>query len=60
MFPTIPRHNLPKTSEMVKELCKKHGIPYHTTGFYDGMIEIVERLSSISSAAQKLQSLKEE
>jgi fatty acid desaturase len=48
MFPTVPRHNLPKTSEMVKALCIKYNVPYHTTGMLDGMKEIVDRLSNVS------------
>ncbi|KAJ3345701.1 hypothetical protein HDU91_007265 [Kappamyces sp. JEL0680] len=51
MFPTVPRHNLPKTAQMVQGLCKKHGIPYHSTGFLGGMQEIVERLAKVSKAA---------
>ncbi|KAJ3253950.1 hypothetical protein HK103_007619 [Boothiomyces macroporosus] len=53
MFPTVPRHNLPKTSKMVQELCKKHNVPYHTTGYIDGLKEIVDRLSVIAKSAEK-------
>jgi fatty acid desaturase 2 (delta-6 desaturase) len=28
LFPTMPRHNLYKTSALVKSLCEKHNIPY--------------------------------
>ncbi|KAJ3278752.1 hypothetical protein HK104_002059 [Borealophlyctis nickersoniae] len=54
MFPTIPRHNLPKIAPMVQELCRKHGIPYHCTSLVDGVGEVVGRLMHISRMAKKM------
>lgn len=52
MFPTVPRHNLPQTSEMIKALCKKHDILYHSTSFGAGMKEVVDRLGNVAKHAQ--------
>ena len=54
MFPTVPRNNLFKISQKVQELCKKHNIPYHTTTFSAGMVEVLERLSTISRLMSKV------
>ena len=45
----MPRHNLKKVRPLVMELCEKHGVPYHTTGFLDAVgvcLKDFKRLSS--------------
>ena len=48
LFPTIPRHQLPKVQPLVESLCKKHNVPYHATGFFEGMGEVIHCLESLS------------
>lgn len=54
MFPTIPRHNLPRVQALVESLCKKHNIPYHTTGLMQGLGEVVGRLAMVAGKARKI------
>lgn len=37
LFPMLPRHNLRKARKMVKQVCEKHGIPYHEKSFYEAV-----------------------
>ncbi|EGF79963.1 hypothetical protein BATDEDRAFT_37049 [Batrachochytrium dendrobatidis JAM81] len=55
MFPTVPRHNLKYVAPIVHDICKRHNIPYHCTGFMSGMGEVVGRLGTIARLATKLQ-----
>ena len=48
LFPTIPRHQLPKVQPLVESLCKKHNVPYHATGLFEGMGEVMHCLDSLS------------
>ncbi|KAJ3053165.1 hypothetical protein HK097_004897 [Rhizophlyctis rosea] len=54
MFPTIPRHNLPRVQALVESLCKKHNVPYHTTSLMQGLAEVVGRLASVAGKARKI------
>jgi fatty acid desaturase/predicted heme/steroid binding protein len=54
MFPTIPRHNLPKVAPLVESLCKKHGVPYHTTSLGGGLVEVVQRLTNVAGQARRI------
>ncbi|KAI8923023.1 fatty acid desaturase-domain-containing protein [Entophlyctis helioformis] len=54
MFPTIPRNNLKYVAPIVEDICKRHNIPYHTTSFGAGMVEVVARLGSIARLAHKM------
>ncbi|KAI9364024.1 fatty acid desaturase-domain-containing protein [Zopfochytrium polystomum] len=54
MFPTLPRHQFHKAQPLVESLCKKHGIVYHKTTLWTGVVEIVQRLASISRLASKV------
>jgi fatty acid desaturase len=49
LFPALPRHSLPKVQADIEALCKKHGIPYHMTGFIDGTKEVLDRLQKIAT-----------
>ncbi|TPX60662.1 hypothetical protein PhCBS80983_g01612 [Powellomyces hirtus] len=53
MFPIIPRHNLGKVAPHVEKICKKNGIPYHSTTLATGLYEVVARLATVSKAARK-------
>jgi len=54
MFPMIPRHHFHKIQPLVASLCKKHGVPYHMTNFWDGTMEVLQRLSNVGAASRKL------
>ncbi|RKP00707.1 hypothetical protein CXG81DRAFT_12907 [Caulochytrium protostelioides] len=53
MFPTLPRHRLSGIAEEVHSLCKKHHVPYHSTGLFSGLAEVVNRLARISQEARR-------
>ncbi|CAK4081887.1 unnamed protein product [Aphanomyces euteiches] len=49
LFPMVPRHHLPALNVLVKSLCKQYAVPYHETGFVDGLVEVVAKLKEIST-----------
>ncbi|KAJ9074064.1 hypothetical protein DSO57_1009933 [Entomophthora muscae] len=53
MFPTLPRHNFSLVSNRVRDLCKKHGVSYHCTGFYEGTMEVLARLDRVAKTIEK-------
>ncbi|KAI9985643.1 hypothetical protein PInf_005035 [Phytophthora infestans] len=48
LFPMMPRHNLQKVNPLVKSLCKQYDVRFHETGFYRGLVEVVDELADIS------------
>ena len=48
LFPTIPRHNLPKVNVLVKSFCKDFNVEYHETSCFDGLCEVMNKLSQVS------------
>ena len=48
LFPTMPRHSLPKMVAMVKQLCAKHGIVYEECGWIESTRRVLAHLSAIS------------
>jgi len=54
VFPNIPRHSFPKIQPSFEALCKKHGVPYHSTTFWKGTFEYLGRLENVSRNARKL------
>jgi len=48
LFPTAPRHHLPKISELTKEFCAAHGIRYHEAGIIEGTWEVLTHLKDIA------------
>jgi len=53
LYPRLPRHNLRKARELVKPICKKHGIHYHEPGFFAGNIEMWKQLKKVALQARK-------
>ena len=49
LFPNMPRNNLRTAQVIVKEFCKKHGIPYHETSVLGSQKEIVGHLHRMSA-----------
>ncbi|GLE05094.1 hypothetical protein PINS_up014078 [Pythium insidiosum] len=48
LFPMLPRHNLHKVNVLIKSLCKEFDLPFHETGFFEGLAEVVGHLGHIS------------
>jgi len=53
LYPRLPRHNLRKAREMVKEICRKHDIYYHEPGFLEGNVEMWKQLRDTALEARK-------
>merc|ERR1711956_185755 len=48
LFPMMPRHNLAQTHILVKSFCKEWGMKYHEADLWDGTVEVLQHLSSVS------------
>jgi len=48
LFPRLPRHNLKKASEMVKQFAKEEGLAYAEFGFVNGNKEVVGVLRGVA------------
>ena len=48
LFPRIPRHNLKRTSKLVKQFAKEHGLEYAEFGFIHGNSEVRSVLKSVA------------
>lgn len=55
LYPRIPRHNLRKTQQFVKEFCEDVKVPYAIFTFYDGNKEVIGRLRDIAKQARILE-----
>lgn len=53
LFPMVPRHNLKYIRAMIEPLCKKHGVPYHSTGLVEGNVEVLAYLKNITHALEQ-------
>eukprot|EP00163_Fabomonas_tropica_P030346 TRINITY_DN6808_c0_g1_i3.p1 TRINITY_DN6808_c0_g1~~TRINITY_DN6808_c0_g1_i3.p1 ORF type:complete len:459 (-),score=90.05 TRINITY_DN6808_c0_g1_i3:210-1586(-) len=49
LFPMMPRHNLGAASLFVKDLCKRHNIPYQCDGFLEATKIILNDLQAIAA-----------
>lgn len=52
IFPTIPRHHLPKLRQLFMSFCAKHNIPYSSDSFLGGNIAVIEVLKQVSNVSQ--------
>lgn len=52
LFPTLPRHNLPIAKQMVMQVCRKHGIPYHEQTFFQGLCGTIRCLRETAVEAR--------
>jgi len=48
LFPSMPRHSLPKCHVVVDSFCKKWGVSYHEADLIDGNIEVLKHLANVS------------
>lgn len=51
IFPTVPRHHLPKVAQIFRVFCSKHAIPYTSESLIDGNKAVCEVLRKVSKAA---------
>jgi fatty acid desaturase len=47
LYPSVPRHNLGAIRPRVEALCKKHGVPYHSTTLWQGTVEVLAHLDGV-------------
>jgi len=47
LFINVPRHNLAAIKPRVEALCKKHGVPYHSTSLLQGTAEVLTCLNDV-------------
>ncbi|CAA2965495.1 acyl-lipid (9-3)-desaturase-like [Olea europaea var. sylvestris] len=52
LFPRLPRCHLRKISPFVKELCKKHGLPYNCASFWEANVMTVATLKNAAMQAR--------
>jgi acyl-lipid Delta6-acetylenase / acyl-lipid (9-3)-desaturase len=49
LFPSIPRHNLPKVHALVASFCKANGVQYHECSMAQGTVEVLSHLKQVST-----------
>ncbi|KAJ3709363.1 hypothetical protein LUZ61_013068 [Rhynchospora tenuis] len=54
LFPRLPRCHLRKVSPFVKELCKKHNLPYDIASFWEANVRTVNVLRAAALEARKV------
>eukprot|EP00429_Kryptoperidinium_foliaceum_P019279 CAMPEP_0176038814 /NCGR_PEP_ID=MMETSP0120_2-20121206/19238_1 /TAXON_ID=160619 /ORGANISM="Kryptoperidinium foliaceum, Strain CCMP 1326" /LENGTH=552 /DNA_ID=CAMNT_0017372209 /DNA_START=125 /DNA_END=1783 /DNA_ORIENTATION=+ len=52
LYPRLPKHNLRKARDLVKVVCKKHGIHYHEPCFFQAVRDTMMTLSSAAAHAR--------
>ena len=51
LFPTLPRHNLPRAQRLVSQFCRDHGFVYESCGMDTGTYRVLARLASVAAKA---------
>ncbi|CAI9292110.1 unnamed protein product [Lactuca saligna] len=54
LFPRLPRCHLRSISPIVRELCKKHNLPYTSLSFYDANVTTLKTLRTAALQARDL------
>lgn len=54
IWPTIPRHNLPKAASILQKFCAKYEIPYTMETLIEGNRQVCDLLAKLSHNARKL------
>jgi hypothetical protein len=49
LFPTLPRHNLKKSHELIRSFCKEWKVHYHEADIVVGSIEVLNHLQNVSN-----------
>ncbi|OAY26867.1 acyl-lipid (9-3)-desaturase [Manihot esculenta] len=52
LFPRLPRCHLRKVSPFVRELCKKHNLPYHSASFWNANVMTIRTLRAAALQAR--------
>jgi fatty acid desaturase len=60
LYPLVPRHNLRKVKAMVKEICKKHDIEYHSMTFLESVKANMANLKATAMAVRNRELTEEE
>ena len=47
LYPSVPRHNLEAIRPRVEAMCKRHGVPYHSTTLLQGTVEVLTHLNDV-------------
>jgi len=58
LFPSMPRHQLPKVAPLVKALCAKYQCPYNVRTMYECCCDIMNTLNQVGRAWEKQLSFK--
>ncbi|KIW10989.1 hypothetical protein PV08_10288 [Exophiala spinifera] len=58
LFPRIPRHNLRKAQDYVREFCEETNIPYVIYGFGEGNKEVIGRLEEVAKQVKVFEECK--
>ncbi|XP_059651313.1 delta(8)-fatty-acid desaturase-like [Cornus florida] len=54
LFPRLPRCHLRKVSPIVRELCKKHNLPYRSFSFFEANVRTIQTLRAAALQADDL------
>ncbi|GFP90122.1 delta(8)-fatty-acid desaturase 2 [Phtheirospermum japonicum] len=54
LFPRLPRCQLRRVSPFVRELCKKHGLPYNCASFWEANVMTIRTLRNAALQARDL------
>eukprot|EP00163_Fabomonas_tropica_P014815 TRINITY_DN2692_c0_g1_i2.p1 TRINITY_DN2692_c0_g1~~TRINITY_DN2692_c0_g1_i2.p1 ORF type:complete len:182 (+),score=37.45 TRINITY_DN2692_c0_g1_i2:1028-1573(+) len=49
LFPRLPRHHYREASMRIKDICKRHGLPYDTKPFFDTVWLTLVHLKNVST-----------
>ncbi|URD72468.1 Desaturase [Musa troglodytarum] len=52
LFPRLPRSQLRRISPLVRELCKKHGLPYDSSSFWEANVRTIRTLRTAALQAR--------
>mmetsp|Transcript_11569 Transcript_11569/g.24987 ORF Transcript_11569/g.24987 Transcript_11569/m.24987 type:complete len:473 (+) Transcript_11569:167-1585(+) len=50
IWPTLPRHSLPKARELLMAFCEKYAIEYTSKGLVEGNVEVCKLLAAVGRA----------
>lgn len=59
LYPYVPRHNLRAVQTMVKQVCKKNGLPYHEMTFSRSVYATMKTLKDVAKTASVREIIKE-
>jgi len=57
LFPSLPRSRYVELAPKVQSICERYNVPYHSTAFWSGLVEVIRILSTVEKIARKDKSL---